>query len=286
MSRVLRLKREERAGIVIPAMILPENAPPGGLLEDMESDSAGTDTVPAEMDEIERKLRLEESCRAAEAMLREAERRRDQILEEARAEARSILDAAARERDSVFEQARREGYEAGYREGIEEATARTEALIAEAGQALEEARNSLPVMMKELEPKILALCLEISRKVLEKELREDPETILSMARQGLRALKDEREFSLRVNPFFVAILDGSKDQLIAEFSARSFEVIGDDEIPPDGVVVKTPHGLVDARIETQLGNIARAIAECRQKVPGPGEEADRLVGANAGDVRH
>lgn len=280
MSRVLRLKRDERAGILVPIVAMPAPPQDRGLLDTLEERALpGRIDAGEEQVDIPAAVDLEEASRTAGAMLEEAKRTRDEIIESARREARNILESAAREREEVLQRAHREGYEAGYREGLEDAATEGESLLLEAREALEDARCSLPVMLKELEPRILALCLEIGRKVLERELREDPETILNMVRQGLKALKDEREFSLRVNPSLVALLDGSKDELIAEFSARSFEVIGDEEIPPDGVVVKTPHGLVDARIDTQITNIARAIAELRQKAraleEGVGEGAGR-----------
>ncbi len=278
MSRVLRLKRDERAGILIPVVAV-HASPQSRDLTDALEEKALTGQLEAveEQVDIPTAVDLEEASRAAGAMLEEAKRARDEIIESARREAQNILESAAREREEVLQRAHREGYEAGYKEGLEDAATEGESLLLQAREALEDARSSLPVMLKELEPRILALCLEIGRKVLERELREDPETILDMARKGLKALKDEREFSLRVNPSLVALLDGSKDELIAEFSAKSFEVIGDEEIPPDGVVVKTPHGLIDARIETQITNIARAIAELRQKAKAQEEGVDEGV---------
>ncbi|HHY35537.1 MAG TPA: hypothetical protein GX510_07910 [Firmicutes bacterium] len=284
MSRVLRLKRDARAGILIPIVAMP--APPqGGLTESLrEKALSGLIDAVEEHGDMPAAADLEEASRAARAVLEEAKRAADEIIESARREAQNILESAAREREEVLQRAHREGYEAGYKEGLEDAATEGESLLLQAREALEDARSSLPVMLKELEPRILALCLEIGRKVLGRELREDPETILDMARQGLKALKDEREFSLRVNPSLVALLDGSKDELIAEFSAKSFEVIGDEEIPPDGVVVKSPHGLVDARIETQITNIARAIGELRQKAAALGEGVDE--GVRPGEEPH
>lgn len=279
MSRVLRLKRDARAGFLVP--IEPMPASPRGGFSGFPREQALPDLIGAVEKQVHTSAAadLEEASQQARAVLDDAKRAASDIIESARREAQNILESAAREREEVFQRARREGYEAGYKEGLEDAAAEGESLLVQAREALEDARSSLPAMLKELEPRILALCLEISRKVLGRELRENPETILDMARQGLKALKDEREFSLRVNPSLVALLDGSKDELVAEFSAKSFEVIGDDEIPPDGVVVKSPHGLVDARIETQITNIARAIAELRQKALAAGEEVGEGVGA-------
>jgi len=278
LSRVLRLKREERAGVLVPVISMPAVPPVRDLGEAAsEAVAEGPEAAGGTPGAVD--VNPEEASRMAAELLEEAKKNRDAMLESARKEAQDIVERAEAEREQVLERGYRQGYEAGYKEGLEQAAAEGETVLVHARQALEDARSSLPLMLEELEPRILALCLEICRKVLERELREDPSTILNMARQGLKALKDEREFSLRVNPSLVALLDGSKDELVAEFSPKSIEVIGDDEIPPDGVIVKTPHGLVDARIDTQITNIARAIAELRRRAT-PQQE-----GAGDGAVR-
>lgn len=279
MSRVLRLKKRDRAAVLVPLTTVSRACPDGELVA--EFNGRVVELPPTEPNEPELAPEGPEYPGITEEVLKDAERMRDEILTEANQQARRILEEAVKQRDMVLEDARREGFAAGYAEGADRAAAEAQGIIDEARRVLEEAKSVLPCMLRELEPRILALCLEISRKVLGKELREDPEIVLQMARQGMRALRDEREFSLHVNPLFVAVLEGAGDRLAEEFSARSIEVVGDEEMPPDGVVVRTPHGSVDVRIETQLENLAQALAEWRQRsITRVEEDHDAHPGGN------
>ena len=49
------------------------------------------------------------------------------------------------------------------------------------------------------------------------------------------------------------------DRICVDLAERSYEVKADPEVNPGGVVIDTRAGVVDAQIETQLDEIARAI---------------------------
>lgn len=78
----------------------------------------------------------------------------------------------------------------------------------------------------------------------------------------MEALGDERRLLLRVNPKLLAFVEGTKQGLEREFGVEITEVIGDPSISA-GAVVETPSGQLDATIETQIENLAKAIGEAR-----------------------
>ncbi len=200
-------------------------------------------------------------------ILEKAKREAHAVLERAKEEAEATLLRARDEAAKIAEEARESGRSQGYSEGFSKGLSEAEALIRDAETALQAAREAHGKMLAEAEPRILALVIEISRKVLGEAFETKPEVILDLIRQGLRALKDEKEFSIKVPPELVALVEGEVPTLKREFGAKSVEVVGDAEVA-GGAIVSTPHGYVDVTIESQIRSIAIALAEARKKVLG------------------
>lgn len=201
-------------------------------------------------------------------LIQGARREAESIMERARAVASQIIEEARRKAAVCRDEARAQGFEEGRKAGFEAGLQEAEGILEECRRVLQSARESLSKMLAEEEPKLLALVLEISKKIVGDSIAQDPEAILKLLRQGMEALRDEREFTVIVNPEMVALLNGAKDSLARQYNARSIEILGDNSVK-SGVVVKTPHGLVDVTLETQIANIAEALAEARRKMGEP-----------------
>lgn len=199
------------------------------------------------------------------AVLEEAQIRAKEIVADAQAEASALAGRAAAEAQKCRQDAISAGREEGYRAGYEAATQETSSLIAEAREALAAAREAFSEMAATAEPRMLALALDSAKRITSEALSVNPEIVLDLIRKGMSAMKDEREFSLRVDPDLVALVEGSADGLGKEFAARSVEVVPDDSAK-GGAIVRTPHGFVDVTLESQIRNISLALAEARKRV--------------------
>lgn len=198
---------------------------------------------------------------------------REELLEQARREASAIRQQAEEEANLILEKARleavecrkkaeREGFDTGYRSGLDKGLDEAQRFVEQAREALAASREAYAKYIYDAEPKLLALVLEAAKKVVGEALTHDPELIISMLRQGMEALGDERRLLLRVNPKLLAFVEGTKQGLEREFGVEITEVIGDPSISA-GAVVETPSGQLDATIETQIENLAKAIGEAR-----------------------
>ncbi len=198
---------------------------------------------------------------------------REEVLEQARYEALAIRRQAEKEAALVVEnaelkaveyrkQSEKAGFDEGFKSGLHTGLNEAQSLVDQAGQILEASKNARARYVEQAEPKLLALVLEVARKVVGESLSYDPELIISMLRQGIEAIGDERRFSLRVNPKLVAFIEGGKEGLQRQFGAEIVEVIGDHSISA-GAIVETSHGQIDATIDTQIENLAKAIGEAR-----------------------
>ncbi|HHW27733.1 MAG TPA: hypothetical protein GXX23_10455 [Firmicutes bacterium] len=202
---------------------------------------------------------------APEAVMERAKEEADRIVREAWEEAGRILEEAQGRSEALMAQAVSEGFEKGHKDGVEAALREAQGLLDQAVRTLEEAKAAFSAMKKEAEPMLVAIALDAAKRVVGEALSCDPELIVSMVREGMAAFRDETEFTVRVKPYLKDILEGSKERLRRESGAKSVEICADESIG-DGYLLKTPHGFVDARVETQIANLASALGEARSRL--------------------
>jgi type III secretion protein L len=173
------------------------------------------------------------------------------IIEAAHTEARAILDAARQERQAVLKDARREGYD----EGLQLWHA-----------AVEEANAVRDRRMAESEPELVRLAVRIAEKIIGEELRLNPQTTVSIARQCLQWLRREKSVVLRVSPAEIDLLRERIDSLReAAGPHRSIEVIADPAISCGGCIVESEYGVIDARVETQIRGMEEILLRAARK---------------------
>ncbi len=117
----------------------------------------------------------------------EAREEAEAILEEARRQAQSIVEEARAESERIAEAAREAGRNDGYVDGHEKGLAEAQHLVDEAQAALQAARDAYGEMLAESEPRLLALVVEVGRKVLGDAFAQDPGVILGLGEGPARA---------------------------------------------------------------------------------------------------
>jgi type III secretion system HrpE/YscL family protein len=159
------------------------------------------------------------------------------ILDTAREQARSIVRDAESRAEAIREDARRQGEEEGLARYLD----------AEAG-----ARQALDRFYAGAESELIRLAAAIARKIVAAELRASPDTILQIVREALAAGRKGREIVIRVHPADVPRVRGA--------FGPDVQVAAADSVEPGGCVVESEFGIVDARLDTQLRVIERALS--------------------------
>lgn len=180
------------------------------------------------------------------AAVHEADRRVREMVAAARAEAERVLAEAAAERAHVLAQAAEEGR----REGL----ARAAAVLVSSAAERDRRLAALP-------REVAALALEVARAVLGRELAERAEAVAELAARAVSAARERREVTLRVSPADAPAVRAAEGALAAILLRAPLAVREDPDVAPGGVVVETEAGRIDARIETQLAHLARALEE-------------------------
>ncbi len=171
------------------------------------------------------------------------------IIGAARSEAATIrrqshetLAKAEKER----EEERRMGRDEGYEEGLGELSEK----ILEAGVAKEK-------VMKEAEPEIVRMVMEIAEKVIGREMERGG--IVPLVKKAIGQAVG-RKIQIRVHPHDYETLKGHEADLVSALDqTQSITLKEDEEIPAGGCVLESELGTVDAKLETQLKAIRKVL---------------------------
>src|SRR6476661_10282087 len=85
---------------------------------------------------------------------------------------------ADQELKTLIESARADGQSQGYHEGLQRALDEQGAALLHLAQLVEQARTETSEFIRVLEGQVVSLALEIAQKVIEREVRTDPEIVM------------------------------------------------------------------------------------------------------------
>ncbi len=186
---------------------------------------------------------------------RQERRRGDRRRGFRRVDDRNLISRAREEADTIREAASKEGYQAG----LEQAKADV-SLIRETLNAF---MNAPQEVYEQISPNLLEISVEIAKKIIKKEVSEDPQVLMNMIVEVLKGLsKEETKVVLRVNPTQVDTTKQAVPEILnlAGMDAK-VSVLSDENVTEGGCMVTTANGVVDATIETQLSVISEALRE-------------------------
>jgi len=167
------------------------------------------------------------------------------LVARARAEAETLRAEAVAAREA----ARREGFETGRADGLAEAAVALAAARAEAARIIDAA-----------EPVALAVAAKMAEKIVGRAVALAPETMAEIAGEALAACRPGAgSVRVRVHPDDLPAVEARRAALAGRAPAAALELVADDAVGRHGCVIETPQGRVDARLETQLAALERAL---------------------------
>jgi len=164
------------------------------------------------------------------------------------------------------EEARAQGYQQGYRDGLEalEAAKRqfAQQMSAQIGQmlaAFDQQTQSLDARMADT---LVQTAVMLARQVVRSEVSQRPELIVQVAQDAIGAvILSARHLRLRLHPQDVPLVEAGAADLL---QARQVLLQADATLSPGGCVVESDLGQVDARIEQRW---AQAVAVFGRQEP-------------------
>jgi flagellar biosynthesis/type III secretory pathway protein FliH len=168
-------------------------------------------------------------------------------VEDARKAAARIVAEAQADAARLRAQAVADGHEEG---------------VAQAAELLASVRAESERARREAETELKRLAVSIAEKILGRELALSPDAVIDVTREALRAAGDPDQLIVRAHPDDVAALEREKPRLMERMrESAAVTVRADAQVTRGGCVLETPLGVVDARLQTQLAAIERALAK-------------------------
>jgi len=180
------------------------------------------------------------------------------IVEDANEQAAALILAARQEAEAIRASAYQEGREASLSELEAE-----KAALAERLAAIEaDVERRVEEFWAAIEPELLRLAVDIAGKIVYREISENDGFVLSTIKAALQQLRDRHELKIRVNPADYELAREHKDEIASSCDGvRSIEIIEDRRVGQGGSLIESSNGHLDARLDTQLGEVERALLE-------------------------
>ena len=169
-------------------------------------------------------------------------------------EAAPHVDVAQQAADAAYA----DGFDAGRAAAVAELMHDGEAFA----KALEEVKRFRAGLMERYQSELLALALGIARKVVQRELAENPEHWLGMIREAVRHALDRERIRIRVGPvlhkFLVEQLPTLRPMLE---DVKELELVEDGTLTESGCILESQFGDLDLGIDSQIGAIRAALSQ-------------------------
>lgn len=166
---------------------------------------------------------------------------------------RNLVSRAQEEAEQIRQNALNDGYQTG---------------LQQAGELLEQLRFTLlnfidakNELYNIIAPNILSISLDVAKKIVRKEVEENPEIVLNIVYSILDTLSiEEPKININANPIQVELLRAEvPDYLRSKGSEAKITVIADESVELGGVIIHTINGVIDATIATQFEIITEAL---------------------------
>jgi flagellar assembly protein FliH len=198
------------------------------------------------------------------------------IVLEARKDAARIMSEAHAKAEAIQREARQKGYSEGFArgqtdghaEGHQEARAdahsaisgRYSELLEWAGEVVQGLSAARDESRRGAAGEVLEMAILLAEKIVNRVAAVDVEA----ARANLAKVVERAHFTgeavVKVNPGQLEDLRDSFGDLVDALGAGgTVRLTGDERVSPGGVKLVSRHGQIDATIETQLANVARAL---------------------------
>jgi len=186
--------------------------------------------------------------------------RAHRYLEQIRGEAEKILQQARRQAAEIQRRAEEEGrqtaMQAMEKTAEEKVGQQVRTLLPAIKQAAGEIEQAKAAWMSYWESNAVHLAVAIAKRIIRREVENEPEIQLEWIREALRLATGSAEMTLRLHPEDRATLGNHAQQIAQAVSgAGQVNIVADESIAAGGCRVDTKFGSIDQQIEAQLSRI-------------------------------
>lgn len=216
-------------------------------------------------------LNLNDFAEEARAVVLDARRQAAKILADARARVEATRKTARETGYSEgLEQGRQEGFNAGLDKARSEDLHKLDRELRElktlAGKMVNELVGAKTELMHQAHSEMLEMVIELAEKIVGPLARADVSVAKMNLAKALELAGAAGELMVKVNPGQLEQLRQHCGELAEALSIPgTIRLVGDEKVGLGGVKLYSGGGMIDATVETQLANVAEALAGGRAR---------------------
>jgi type III secretion protein L len=162
--------------------------------------------------------------------------------------ARETADKSVADANAAAEEIRRKAYQTGREEAENE--------LLENLLAIKEERSQVFLT---IEQDILKLSVKLAEKIIGREIQQDESARTEIVSNALRHARQQEMLTVRVNNADLVQLEKLRESTNAFGRAQYIDFVADQAIAKGGCIIESASGTIDARLETQLRILEKAL---------------------------
>jgi len=183
----------------------------------------------------------------------------EEMLQTAMNKAEQIILDAKKEAELFKEKIRQDAYELGYEEGKAEGSKKFESIIQDANNMLKQIIDEKYVMISELEPDIMRVCVKIAEKILKQQIKLDENKFSTIITNAIQKASDTENMNIYVSHEQFDRVNEMKDSFLAKArKVKNIEIFRDEILESLGCLIETDCEVIDLGIMSQIKKIEQA----------------------------
>jgi flagellar assembly protein FliH len=159
-----------------------------------------------------------------------------------------------------YEVGQKEGFSYGHQEGMTQSQQVIESIISKYNNLIDFLDEPFNDFDQEVEQQVMFLAMEMAKRVIDAELKTQPELIINAIRKAIALLPiSARDIKIKLNPQDHILLKEANK--LAEF-ADNQKIIDDPYIQQGGCEVMTNTSTVDAKLSSRINEVIATVLNC------------------------
>jgi flagellar assembly protein FliH len=160
----------------------------------------------------------------------------------------------AKQIEEIQKQAQKEGYEAGYQEGLTGAENEIKQKVTRLEQIFRTLQQPLEQLDDAVEEQLASLALVIAKQIIRRELKTEPEHVIGAVREAVGVLPlASRNIQILLHPEDAQVV---RNHLSVSESEEGWKIVDNPTVTRGGCRIVTDTSTVDATLERRLAAIA------------------------------
>ncbi|MHB8068243.1 MAG: FliH/SctL family protein [Desulfobaccales bacterium] len=176
------------------------------------------------------------------------------------AEAKGILKEARDKAQYLERQAYEEGFQQGQKDGREVGQRSMEQLVQQFQDLVNALVRDREELYRQREKDLIDMVVLISRKIVVRELKMQPEAIQGIVAAGFQLLTDTEDIKLHINPQDYELLQWAPQ----DAWPPGVEMVQDGTISAGGFLMKTGSGEIDGTLKNRWAMVAQLVQDMLQ----------------------